>query len=235
MGDRFTTTQWSVVLKARDGKGSAARAALDELCAAYWQPLYAFARRLGHSADEAADLTQAYFVRFLEKDYLGDVVRERGRFRAFLLASMRHFLANEWDRKKAQRRAGDLSALSLDFLVAEKNFAAEAVGERSPEQEFERRWALEVIARALAALEQTESESGRDGAFSLLRTFLTEDAETRYSDIGAQLGSSEAAVKVAVHRLRRRFGEKLRDEVAATVADPAEVDDELKHLLRSLG
>ncbi|MGH7335978.1 MAG: RNA polymerase sigma factor [Myxococcota bacterium] len=235
MGRGFDTTHWSVVLAARDGDGSRARAALDALCAAYWQPLYAFVRRQGHGADEAADLTQAYFLRFLEKAYLDDVARERGRFRAFLLASMRHFLANEWDRKKAQRRAGDLAALSLDFLVAERNFNAEAVGERSPEAEYERRWALAVLARALVALERAEREAGREAQFAHLRVFLTESSETPYAEIGAALGTSESAVKIAVHRLRRKFGDKLRAEVASTVEDAAEVDDELKHLLRSLG
>jgi RNA polymerase sigma-70 factor (ECF subfamily) len=235
MGRAFETTHWSVVLAARDGDGSRARAALSELCAAYWQPLYAFVRRLGHSADDAADLTQAYFVRFLEKEYLDDVAPERGRFRAFLLASMRHFVANEWDRRKARRRAGDLEALSLDFLVAEERFAAEERRERTPEAEFEHRWAHAVVARALATLESNETKAGRAAQFAELEASLTDATESSYREIAERLGQSEGAIKIAVHRLRRRFGDALRATIAETVADPAAVDDELKHLLRSLG
>jgi RNA polymerase sigma-70 factor (ECF subfamily) len=235
MGRAFETTHWSVVLAAKGSDGSRARAALAELCAAYWQPLYGFVRRLGHSADDAQDLTQAYFVRFLEKEYLGDVAPERGRFRAFLLASMRHFVANEWDRRKARRRAGDLDALSLDFLVAEERFAAEERHERSPEAEYEHRWARAVVDRALETLERSETRAGRAVQFRELRACLTESAGDSYRDIAGRLGQSESAVKVAVHRLRRRFGDALRATIAETVADPTQVDDELKHLLRALG
>jgi RNA polymerase sigma factor (sigma-70 family) len=235
MGRAFETTHWSVVLTARDGDGSRARAALSELCAAYWQPLYAFVRRLGHCADDAADLTQAYFLCFLEKSYLDNVAPERGRFRAFLLASMRHFVANEWDRRKAQRRAGDLEALSLDFLVAEERFAAEERRERSPEAEFEHRWALAVVDHALSALERSETRAGRADQFGELKASLTEASESSYREIAERLGQSEGAVKVSVHRLRRRFGDALRETIGETVADPAQIDDELKHLLRSLG
>jgi RNA polymerase sigma-70 factor (ECF subfamily) len=236
MGRAFESTEWSVVLAARDGEGSAARAAMNGLCAAYWQPLYAFARRSGHSPEDAADMVQAYFERFLEKDFLHDVRPEAGRFRSFLLASMRHFLANEWDRRKARKRAGDLAALSLDFLAAESRFAAEPRdARRTPEQEYERRWALATLARALESLERDETEAGHTARFAELKAFLTEDGDAPYREIAERLGQTEGAVKVAVHRLRRRFGDTLRRTIAETVADPAEVDDELKHLLRALG
>lgn len=235
MGDRFTTTRWSVVLAARDRDDAAGRAALDALCAAYWQPRYVFVRRSGHSADAAADLVQAYFARFLEKRYLDDVRPERGRFRSFLLVSMRHFLANEWDRRKAAKRAGDLAALSLDFLAAERGLAAEPRDERTPEQEYERRWAMATFERALAALAREEAAAGRGAAFAELRACLTDRAEGSYREIGARLGQGESAVKVAVHRLRKRFGSRLRAQIADTVADPGEVDDELRQLLRALG
>lgn len=236
MGRALDDTNWSIVLAARDGEGSRARAALDGLCAAYWQPLYAFARRAGHSPDDAADLVQAYFARFLEKDFLDEVRPEAGRFRSFLLASMRHFLANEWDRRKAQKRTGDLGMLSLDFLAAENRFAAEPRdSRRTPEEEYERRWALATLARALDALERDEASAGRAATFAELKGYLTESGDAPYREIAARLGQSEGAVKVAVHRLRRRFGERLRRTIAETVADPADVDDELRHLLRAIG
>ena len=236
MGRAFESTEWSVVLAARDGDGSAARTAMNGLCAAYWQPLYAFARRAGHSSDDAADMVQAYFERFLEKDFLHEVRPEAGRFRSFLLASMRHFLANEWDRRKAQKRAGDLAALSLDFLAAERRWAGEPRDDRrTPEEEYERRWALAILARALDSLARDEAAAGRRESFAELKSFLTEAGDAPYREIAARLGQTEGAVKVAVHRLRRRFGDTLRRTIAETVADPAEVDDELKQLLRALG
>lgn len=235
MGRGFDTTHWSAVLAARDRDDTVGRAALEQLCAAYWQPLYAFARRSGHSADDAADMVQAYFVRFLDKRYLDGVRPEAGRFRSFLLVSMRHFLANEWDRRKALRRAGDLGALSLDFLAAERGLAAEPRDERTPEEEFERRWALATLERALASFEREERAAGRAAAFAELRGCLTDRADGSYREIAERLGQSETAVKVAVHRLRKRFGERLRATIAETVAAPSEVDDELRHLLRSLG
>lgn len=235
MGRGFDTTHWSAVLAARDRNDSRGRAALDELCASYWQPLYAFVRRSGHDPDDAADMVQSYFARFLEKRFLDGVRPEAGRFRSFLLVSMRHFLANEWERRKAAKRAGDLSALSLDFLTAERGLGAEPRDERTPEQEYERRWALATLERALAALERDESTAGRSTAFAELRGLLTDPAESSHRDIAERLGQTEAGVKIAVHRLRKRFGERLRSAIAETVSDPDEVDDELKHLLRALG
>lgn len=234
MGRAFDTTQWSIVLAARGGEGSRARAALDQLLATYWPPLYAFVRRSGQAPEDAADLVQAYFARFLEKHYLDDVRPEAGRFRSFLLASLRHFLANEWDRQNAARRLGDRTALSLDFLAAEQGFVAEARDTRTPEEEYERRWALATLARALAALARDEEAAGRGPQFAELRAYLTDNDEQTYAAVAARLGTSEGAIKVAVLRLRRRYGDRLRAAVAETVATPEEVDDELRHLLRSL-
>jgi RNA polymerase sigma-70 factor (ECF subfamily) len=231
----FATTRWSVVLAARGKGDSGARAAMAELCAAYWMPLYGYVRRQGHSPEDAADLTQAYFSRFLEKDYLGAVSPEAGRFRSFLLASLRHFLANEWDRSSARKRAGDLTALSLDFAAAEARLDLEPRDERTPESDYERRWALALIERAARRL-RAEADGGR--ALELhdrLRGFLTDGETLAYREVAAELGMTEGAVKTAVYRLRRRLGQLLREEVGQTVVDPSEVDDELRHLLRALG
>jgi len=234
MGRAFDTTHWSIVIAARDAGGSRARAALEVLLGTYWQPLYAFVRRSGHPPEEAADLVQAYFTRFLEKRFLDGVRAEAGRFRSFLLVSMRNFLANEWDRKKAAKRAGDLDALSLDFLAAERGFAAEPRDPSTPEQEYERRWALTTLAKALEELARDEDRAGRGSQFAELRSYLTDPDGRPYREVAQRLQTSESAIKLAVHRLRRRYGARLRATVAETVADPAEVDGELRHLLRSL-
>jgi len=231
----FATTRWSVVLAARGNNDSGARAAMSELCAAYWVPLYGFVRRQGHHPEDAADLTQAYFTRFLEKDYLRAVSPAAGRFRSFLLVSLRHFLANEWDRVSAQKRAGDLTALSLDFAAAEARFDLEPRDERSPESEYERAWALALIARASRRLrEEADGERARE-RHDRLSGFLTDGDAPAYREVAAELGMTEGAVKTAVHRLRRRLGQLLRDEVSQTVVNPSEVDDELRHLLQALG
>lgn len=235
MPARFATTRWSVVLAARAGGGAESRQALEELCSAYWLPLYAFVRRQGYSADEAADLTQAYFARFLEKDFLGDVRRHAGRFRSFLLSSLRHFLANEWDRAAARRRGGGQPPLSLDFARAEGVLGREPADERTPEREYERRWALVVLERALGRLRDEAAAAGKAERFARLEPFLVGGEEDAYAPAAAELRISETAARVAVHRLRKRLGECLRAEIAQTVAQPGDVEDELRHLLASLG
>jgi len=221
-------------LDAREGTSHSSDKALAELCESYWYPLYAFVRRQGHSPEDAADLTQGYFAKLLEKDYLQDVRPEAGRFRSFLLASLKHFLYNEWDRQKAQKRGGHLQKISLDAERAENRYSIEPLDRLTPEDLYEKHWALTVLERTLDQLADETPES-KTFRFAKLRPFLIgEETDTTYRQIGEELGMSESGVKVAVHRLRRRFGVILRQEIGQTVADPQEVDDEIRHLLECL-
>lgn len=225
-----------MVLRARDGEPSSAREALEALCVAYWQPMYGFARRRGLSPENAADLVQAYFAAFLEKHFLNSVLPEHGRFRSFVLASLQHFLANEWDRAHAEKRGGRFVHVSLTPGEGEVVYAREPVDELTPELVYERRWALTVIDRVTRSLEDEARATGTAERFAVLRGFLTDQRGTdSYRVAGERLGMTEGAVKVAVHRLRRRFGEQLRAEIADTVADPSQIDAEIRHLLQSLG
>jgi RNA polymerase sigma-70 factor (ECF subfamily) len=233
-GRRFATTRWSLVLDARDGETHSSEEALAELCESYWFPLYAFVRRQGHGPEDAADLTQAYFAKLLEKEYLQDVRPEAGRFRSFLLASLKHFLYNEWDRRRAQKRGGHVQKISLDTQLAENRYSLEPVERLTPEDLYEQHWALTVLERALSQLARETPESKRL-RFEKLRPFLIgEETDLTYRQIAEDLGMSESGVKVAVHRLRRRFGVALRQEIEHTVVDPQEVDDEIHHLLECL-
>jgi len=209
---------------------------LSELCETYWHPLYAFARRTGSNVDEARDLTQGFFAELLAKGYLAQADHERGRFRTFLLASFRHFRSKERDRAHAAKRGGPLPALSLDFTTGEQSYIAEPRASGTPEQLFERRWALTLLERALDAVRQDYAESGKSQLFGLLEPTLIGDSPTiSYAEIGERVGMTEAAVKVAAYRLRRRYRDRLRATVAATVADPSEIDDELRHLVLVVG
>lgn len=228
----FPTTAWSVVSKARGGLSTESRSALAALCEAYWPPLYGYARRQGYDVEAARDLTQGYFAVLLEDDYLGDVRLREGRLRAFLLASFRNFLAKERDRSRAQKRGGGTAPLSIDAARAEAWHAAEPVESLTPEAVFERRWALTVLERALDRLRDEAVASGRGPAFERLHGYLTgREPHAPYSEVAAELEMSEGAVKVAVHRLRQRYGKLLREEIAATVAEPEQVESELRHLL----
>ena len=232
MARRFQTTRWTLVLKARDVTSEESRAALSELCEAYWYPLYAFVRREGHQPDDAMDLTQGYFATLLEKDYLKDVRPEAGRFRSFLLTSLKHFLYNDWDRRKALKRGGGIDQISLDACEAERRFALEPTSGETPENLYERQWAATVLDRTLASLEAEYTESDTAERFRALRGYLIGDSSgDPYSQIAEKLDMSIAAVKVAVHRLRKRFGQTLRVEIAEIVADPKDVDDEIRYLL----
>lgn len=235
-GGRFMTTRWSVVLAAGARNSPRSEEALAALCQAYWYPLYVYVRRRGHSADEALDLTQEFFARLLEKHYLRQADVERGRFRSFLLAAFKHFLANERDRASAQKRGDGLPALPLEVETAEGRYRREPADHETPERVFERRWALTMLDRVLAALRNEYHASGRAELFERLEDLLTAGkSEEPYSRLGATLGMSEGAVKVAVHRLRRRFGDLLREEIAQTVPSVDEVDDEIRYLFRVLG
>ena len=231
MSDRVATTQWSQVLAARDGSESQARAALESLCQTYWQPLYAYIRHQGASPDEASDLTQGFFAELVEKDFLAEVDPEKGRFRSFLLASLRHFLAHERDRNRALKRGGGTPTLSLDVEAGEAGYVNEPADELTPVDVFERRWAITVLERASDRLQQESTELSQN-QFAELKQYLTSgDRQVPYQETASALGISESAVKSAVHRLRKRLGQCLREEIAETVSDRSQVDEEVRHLL----
>ena len=232
MGARVATTQWSQVLAARDGSDTEARAALESLCQTYWQPLYAYIRHQGASPDEARDLTQGFFTELLDKDFLADVDPEKGLFRAFLLASLRHFLSHERDRARALKRGGGTTTLSFDVEAGEAGYELRPVEAMTPVDVFERRWAMTVLDRALERLQEESVASGDQAQFEGLKPYLTsEEPQAPYREAGEALGMSEGAVASAVHRLRQRYGRCLRTEIVETVVDPADVDDELRHML----
>jgi RNA polymerase sigma-70 factor (ECF subfamily) len=231
----FATTRWSLIAAAADADAPDAKAALADLCAAYWFPVYAYVRRRGHDRHAAEDLTQAFFARLLEKNDLAAADRTRGRFRSFLLAACQHFLANQHDFENAQKRGGDVSKLSLDFDSAEGKFSREpAASHDSAERLFERRWALELLDRALTELRREYVETDREKLFEMLKPTLSGDA-TRYEELGDRLGMTVGAVKVAIHRLRQRYRDRVRDVIGRTVADPADVDAEVRDLFSALG
>ena len=228
---QWATTSWTQVLAAREAPSTEAREALEALCQAYWYPLYAFVRHQGYDADEAADLTQAYFAELLEKDYLADFDPELGRFRVFLKTSIKHFISKEREKARAWKRGGRASLVSIDADV-ESRYQLEPVDRLTPESLYERRWALTLVERVLARIREESRRAGRENEFERLKGFLTgQQPKVPYSDVADQLGMSEAAVKTAVHRLRQRFGRSLREEIGATVSSPEEVDDEVRHLL----
>ena len=232
VGDKVATTQWSQVLAARDGTDSEARRALETLCQTYWQPLYAYIRHQGSDPEEARDLTQAYFTEFLEKGYLEDVDPEKGRFRSFLLASLRHFLSRERDAARTLKRGGGVATLSLDVEAAEGRYTMQPVEEMTPEDVYEHRWALTVLDRAVDRLDQIYTASGSEKLFEQLRAYLTSaEPDVPYRQVAEALEMSEGAVKTAVHRLRKRFGQCLLSELAETVDNQGDVDSEVRHLL----
>lgn len=232
---RFATTRWSLVLSAGKGAGQGSEQALAQLCELYWYPVYAFIRRHGHSSDEAADLTQEFFALVLEKSYLRAADPERGRFRSFLLACLRHFLSNQRDRATAIKRGGGYNIVPLEIETAEGRYLHEPPEEITPEKIFERRWALTLLDRVLARLGDEYNVRGRQKLFEVLKGFLTGDsADVSYQAVAQTLGTTEGAVKVAVHRLRRRFRDLLAEEVETTVANQHDVEDEIRYLLRAV-
>lgn len=235
-GGRFATTRWSVVLAARDRGEPQAQEALAALCAAYWYPLYAFIRRRGNDPERARDLTQEFFARLLEKDVLAGVDRGKGRFRSFLLAACTHFLANERDRRDAQKRGGGRAPVSIDALEAEARYRREPRDELTPERLFERRWALTLLGQVLERLDGEMARAGKADLFARLKpALLGERGAAPYAEVAAELGTTEGAVKVTVHRLRRRYRAILAEEIARTIDDPARVDDEIRDLFAAVG
>jgi RNA polymerase sigma-70 factor (ECF subfamily) len=228
----FATTSWSQVLAAQEATGTEARNALEELCETYWYPLYAYVRRRGHDPEEARDLTQGFFAELLENETLLKAEPSEGRFRSFLLVSLKHFLSHERDKAKALKRGGGTPPISLDAAAAEKRYDREPAKGLTPEEIFERRWALTVVERALGRLQEEMAEKEPPQHFGRLKSYLTgEEPRVPYREVAAELGITEGAIKVAVHRLRRRFGQLLRAEVAETLADPQETSNEVRHLL----
>jgi len=235
-GDIFLTTRWTVVLSAGKGGTPLADDALEELCRTYWFPLYAYIRRRGHAKADAEDLTQAFFTRFLEKNYLRDLSAERGRFRAFLLAALKHFLANEWDKSQRQKRGGGSAHLSLDWQSADSQFQIADVSATAPDKAFDREWAIALLGKVIERLRDECLAEGREQQFETLKPFLTAGkGAASHADAAKTLGMEEGAVRVAVHRLRKRYRLLLRDEIAHTLADPAHVDEELCALFGAFG
>ena len=227
----FATTQWSLVLRAAQPDDSAARAALETLFRRYWFPLYAFARRRVSVIQEAQDLTQEFCLRLLEKNSLAAASPERGRFRSFLLASLKNFLTNEWDRANAQKRGGGRERLSLDWETGESRLSLESAHSDTPEREFERQWALTLLEVVVSRLQEEFVTNGKSRQFELLKESLTGNrAAVDYATVASELQMSEETARQAAHRLKKRYRELLRDEVAQTVASPDDVDDEINRL-----
>ncbi len=226
----FPSTSWSLVVRAAGP--DARRSALEELCATYWRPVYEFIRNQGSGPEEAKDLTQAFFTRLLEKHDLLPPEPEHCRFRYFLLAAVKHFLSNERDRARTRKRGGGRPAVIVNFDSGREQLPREAVEARTPDKIFEQQWAILMLDRAVHALRQEFEYAGKTREFEALKECLQGDGpDGPYREVGASLGMSEAAIKSAVHRMRLRFGETLRAEIAQTVSEPAEVEDELRYLL----
>jgi RNA polymerase sigma-70 factor (ECF subfamily) len=235
-GGRFVTTRWTLVLAAADTASPDSREALAALCQDYWYPLYVYARRRGHGPEDARDLTQGFFAKLLEKNYLKAADRERGKFRTFMLTALQRYMANEWDRERAQKRGGGKPPISLDLEWAEGGLAQEPADDMTPEDVFERCWAMAQFEKVIERMRGEMSLPGREARFELLKGYVTgEGGNLPYREVAKQLEVSESSVKVAVHRMRKRFGELLREEVRQTVDRPESVDAEVRHLLSSVG
>ena len=229
----FATTRWTVVIAAKGGESGAA---LETLCRIYWYPLYAFVRSSGHSPHDAQDLTQEFFARLLAHDYLRTVEREKGRFRTFLRMAMKRFLANEWDRARAQKRGGGQTPITFDTASGEQAYLRELDPVPSPDVLYEKRWALTLLDDAFVRLETETAATGKAAEFEHLRIHLTASrGAIPYAELAAAIGTTESAARVALHRLRKRFREVFRETIADTVSAPDEVEDEVRHVIAVLG
>ena len=232
---RFLATRWSVVLAARDKASPGCAQALETLCRTYWYPLYAYVRRRGHTVENAQDLTQEFFARVLEHHWLARADQAKGRFRTFLLTAMDRFLANEWAKIRTLKRGGGRKDIPIQLDTAETRYGVEPADTRTPEQTFEYRWALTLLNEVVSQLESEYRARDQAALFAQLKPCLVGDrAAQPYADLAAGLGMEEGAVRVAVHRLRQRYRELLRTEIASTVASPGEVDAEMHHLFKVL-
>ena len=235
-GQQFATTRWSIVRAAGDSRSPSCRAALEDLCQAYWPPIYAYIRRRGYDTAEAQDLTEGFFADLLEGKRLKGARPERGRFRSLILASVRNYLANEWDRTRAQKRGGESVVLVLDFDDEENQYQVAATEQETPDQLFERRWAITLLHRVMKQLRMETKRSDSRERLERLLPFLTEEGiSIPYRAVAEELGMSESAVKVAIHRLRKRYGALLRAEVADIVDGPDEIDKEIRDLFAAVG
>ena len=225
-----------MVLSAQGKSAGDAFESLEALCRQYWPPLYAYVRHRGHPAHDAQDLTQEFFARLLKKDWLTAVDRENGRFRSFLLMALQRFLANEWDRSQAQKRGGGCEVISLDAAEAEDLYARHDAAALPAESLFEKRWALTLLESVMRRLREEQAAAGREDEYKLLKACLTaERGDIKYEELAAALNVQPASARSAVHRLRKRFREVFREEVAGTVANPADVDDEMRAVIAALG
>ncbi len=233
---QFATTHWSTVLRAADSASAESNEALERLCRTYWFPLYAFARRQGRDAEDAKDLTQAFFAHLFEGGFFARAAPERGKFRSFLLGAFKRFMRDQNRACHAQQRGGQFEFVTLDNELAEERWSAESLAHDDPETLYDREWALAVLDEAITLLELECRHEGKADLFEILHPLLQGDpASSPQLELAARLGLSIGAVKVAIHRLRRRYGELLRSVVAHTVPDPGDIDEELRHLVRLLG
>jgi len=226
---QFPTTRWTLVVAAGDPQRKDARSALVSLCENYWYPLYAYLRRRGYAPDQAQDLTQEFFMRVLEGRYLDRADPEKGRFRSFILTSLKFFVADEQDRQRAQKRGGG-AVVSLEFSSGEERYQREPGHYETPDRIFERRWALSMLERVMERLRDEFVQHGRPENFERMKVFLLGQSEAPYADLAREMNTSEGALKVAIHRLRKRYRELFRQEIADTVADPANIESELRYL-----
>jgi RNA polymerase sigma factor (sigma-70 family) len=229
--DVFATTHWTVVLEAGKRHTPESDRALEELCSAYWFPLYAYVRRRGYTKEDAEDLTQAFFARFLEKNYLEGLTAERGRFRAFLLAALKHFLINEWKKSQRIKRGGDATVFSLDWKTADTQFQVASTAEPSPDVAFDREWAMTLLGKVIEQLHAEWAREGKAAQFQELKIFLTAGkGVVSHAEAAVALKMDEGAVRITVHRLRKRYRQLLREEIIRTLADPAQVEEEMRAL-----
>ena len=231
----FVTTHWSQVLLAADHHLPNSAQALEKLCRTYWPPLYCYLRRDGRSSHEAEDLTQAFFARLLERNSLATADPTRGRFRNFLLTALKNFVVNEWRSQHAQKRGGHSQILSLDAETTEGYYVAEPGHHLTPEVVYDKQWALTVIERVMDRSRAEYATTGKADLFEDLKYFLAAKKGTPHADLAIKHGITASAIGVAIHRLRQRYAELLREEIAATVNDPAEIDDEIRYLIAALG
>ena len=228
---QFDTTHWSVVLAAGRRSSANSEKALESLCRTYWYPLYAYVRRRVADVHEAQDLTQEFFARLLEKNYLAEAQPQRGRFRAFLLTTFKHFLSKEWDKAKAQKRGGGRAPIPLDFDSGDSRYSVEPSESLTAEQLYDRQWAVTLLDRVMDRLRDEFIRAGKTVPFERLKGFLIgQHSNVTYADIADELGMTEGTVKMTAHRMRQRYRELLRSEIAQTVADPGDVDDEIRDL-----